>query len=373
MEKEIWGTLVLLTAASPFIALIIIVIVKTRSAIRKRKQAKASSQGTEVVGGHQGHLTDRVVATQSKKDAAKSIPFAERHPILARIRNVVLFPGAVLLAFFGSSVAGITAAAIGSLFYVAVIFPVVLGFVGGFLLTAAIQMATIRNKSQMIFIALVISTTMYGMYHYGRYFALQVQASLEIFPTLTQATNEKNLKVAKIIIDDALEDETGYSGFPGYMLFKAKEGVSIGRFYSSSRLNLGPTLTWMYWILEFGIILWLTMVIGRKEMLVPVCDACGNTYGREKHLGGVVGQKESLLLDLVRRKDFAELGTILEENADVPSVELYLQSCEKCQKGTSHLFVRRAFRNTTGRLEFSDATQATLQPRESASLSEQLA
>ncbi len=296
------------------------------------------------------------------------ITAAQHNPSLSSAKAFILFAGAVLISLLGGSLAGITTAAVGSIFYIALIFPVVMGFVGGYIVTAAIHLATIRKRAQLVVMAVLVAVSLYGTYHYGRYIAFQMQTSLEIYSGLTDATNEKNFSVAKAFVDYALEEETGHSGFPGYMLFKAQKGLSIGRFYSSNRINLGPMLTWAYWALEFGIILWLTFSIGKKETLVPVCDACGSRYGKDRHLGGVIQQKEPILLDLIQRRDFVELGQLIEENADLPSIELYMQDCEKCKKGTAHLTVRRAFRSPRGPLQFADLLQTNLQAAEKVSL-----
>jgi len=292
---------------------------------------------------------------------------AQHNPYVSSAKAFILFAGAILISVLGGSLAGIATAAVGSIFYIALIFPVVMGFVGGYILTAAIQLATIRKTAQLIVMAVLVVISMYGTYHYGRYIAFQMQTSLEISSGLTDATSEKNFNVAKAFVNYALEEETGHSGFLGYMLFKAKEGTSIGRFYSSNCINLGPILTWAYWVLEFGIILWLTSSIGKKETLVPVCDACGNRYGKDRHLGGVINQKESALLDLIKQRNFVELGQLIEENADLPSTELYVQGCEKCKKGTAQLTVRRAFKSSRGGLQFADILQTKLQPAEKVS------
>src|SRR6266545_4405451 len=121
------------------------------------------------------------------------------------------------------------------------------------------------------------------------------------------------------------------------MLYKAQQGVSLGHFYRSSRLNLGPALTWAYWLLEFGMILWVALSIARKEAAIPVCEVCGSRYGKEKHLGAATPANESLLLDLIHRKEFVELGRLIEKNPDVPSTELYIKSCKACERGNSQI------------------------------------
>ena len=62
---------------------------------------------------------------------------------------------------------------------------------------------------------------------------------------------------------------------------------------------------------------------------------------------------------------------LLEKNAEVPSIELYMQSCE-CEKGTSQITVRHAFQRSTGRLQFADLLQMILQPNECRLLMQEL-
>src|SRR6185503_18015763 len=105
----------------------------------------------------------------------------------------------------------------------------------------------------------------------------------------------ENLSVAKSFLDYALQEETGHPGFVGYMLYKASTGVSIGSLSRSSSVNLGPILTVAYWLLEFALILGLTVQMGRKATGASFCESCGNRYGGEKHLGGTTSANESFL------------------------------------------------------------------------------
>jgi hypothetical protein len=212
---------------------------------------------------------------------------------------------------------------------------------------------------------------MYGMLHYGRYVGFVVSASMEISSGLSEALEDENLSVAKAFLDYALEEETGHSGFPGYLLYRASEGVSIGRLTRTSSFNLGPVLTWLYWLLEFGIILGLTVQRGRKTTRASFCEACGNRYSGERHLGGTASANESFLLELIGQKDFTGLRSLMEPNAELPSLEVYYQGCQVCGKSPSRLVVRHASQGTRG-LQFRDASQTVLHPTESALLLSQL-
>ena len=124
--------------------------------------------------------------------------------------------------------------------------------------------------------------------------------------------------------------------------------------------------------MEFGIILGVTIQKGQKVMNMSFCEACGNWHSGEKHLGGTASANETVLLEMLKQKDFTGLGTLIQKNAEVPSLELYFQGCQVCGKSQSQLVVRRAFQSAKGNLQFTDATQTILQPNESVLLLNQL-
>jgi hypothetical protein len=287
-------------------------------------------------------------------------------------RSVATLIVMTLLMVVWGLMVGFTVGVFSQLIPVVFLYPVVMAINSGKTIVEALQRTKVRKISQLLLLSLLSAVTMYGTYHYCRYLGFQLQASVEIFEGLSEATEGENLGVTKMFLDYALEEETGHSGFLGYMLYEAKQGVSIGRLSRSSSLNLGPVLTWLYWLMEFGIILGVTIQKGKKVIGMSFCEACGNWYGTEKHLGGTASANESILLDLIRQKDFSGLGTLIEKNAEVPSLEVYFQGCQVCRKSPSQLVVRHAFQNGKGALQFKDAAQTILQPNESALLLNQL-
>jgi hypothetical protein len=112
--------------------------------------------------------------------------------------------------------------------------------------------------------------------------------------------------------------------------------------------------------------------MGSMVISKPVCESCGSPYGSEKHLGSTASANESRMLDLIKQKDFIELGKLMEPSAELPSLEVYFQGCQVCGKSQSQLVVRRAFQGAKGALQFKDATQTTLQPAEGISLLKEL-
>ncbi len=296
-----------------------------------------------------------------------------RLPELVRSRlGSLSFVVFCLLVIMWGVMTGFVVGLFSNLIYLVFVFPLVIGIVNGSIIADLVEKAKLRRPTQVIILSVISAVAIYGMLHYGRYAGFVVSTSSEISSDASEALEVENLSMAKAFLDYALEEETGHPGFLGYMLYRANEGISIGRLARSRSVNLGPVLTWMYWLLELGIILGVTIQKGRKATNARVCEACGSLYGGEKHLGGTTSTNEPLLVELIRQKDFAEMGRLIKKNADLPSIEVYFQGCKICGKSPSQLVVRHAFQGAKGDLRFRDALQTTLPPAESAQLLSQV-
>ena len=287
-------------------------------------------------------------------------------------RSVATLVIMTLLVVVWGLMVGFAVSVFSHLLYIVFLFPLIMGINSGKMIVNVVQKAKIRTASQLIFLSILSAVAIYGTFHYTKYIGFQVKALVEIFSGLDETTEEENLQVTKAFLDYALEEETGHSGFLGYILYEAQQGVTIGRLFRSTTFNLGPALTWLYWLMEFGIILGVTIQKGRKAMNMSSCEACGNWHSGEKHLGGTASANETILLEMLKQKDFTGLGTLIQKNAEVPSLELYFQGCQVCGKSQSQLVVRRTFQSAKGNLQFTDATQTILQPNESVLLLNQL-
>lgn len=296
----------------------------------------------------------------------------ETNNVTSPFKTTLRLVGAIVIAVIGALVIGTVTGLLGSIFYFIFLFPLGMGLMAGQTVQWGVKLAKLRKINQVILLSVLVAVLTYSTFHYARYLIFRIQGFTALYSELEPIDGTDKLDAANIVIDYALRQETGHDGFFGYLIYKAQQGMSIGKFYSSNRLNLGFTLTWVYWMLEFGIILWITTSMGKSEARIPVCEICGSRIGREKHLGGTVSANEPLMLDLIQRREFAELGKLIEENADVPSTELYLKRCESCEKGNSYVAIRRAFRSNAGALQFTDILNVTLPPTDMLLLSQNL-
>jgi hypothetical protein len=350
MIRDIAGIIAVCSFAFPFLALVAIIGYKI---YRKFRPARGKA-GAET--------------RAERMPSELSVPHQPTRPR----RAIIIFIGMTLLVVLWGLMIGLTVGVFSHLIYIIFLIPLLMGFSSGKMIVDAIQRAKIRTIALLVLLSVLSAVVMYGTFHYTRYLGFQVKASLEIFSGLSEATETENLQVTKAFLDYALEEETGYSGFLGYILYEARQGTTIGRLFRSTSTHLGPVLTGLYWLMEFGIILGVTLQEGKKMIGMSFCESCGNRINGERHLGGTTPANEHLLLDLIRQKDFTELGKLLEKNAELPSTEVYFQGCQMCGSSQSQLIVRRASQGAKGILQFTDSSQTLLQPRDSMLLLNQM-
>ena len=297
----------------------------------------------------------------------------EANTAATRKPTVLSLLAALLILVIGGGLVGMTVALVGTFFYLVVVFPIGMGFAANMAAGPAARAARLRETRQVLAVFVLTALVVYGAFHYGRYFIFQLRTWLELASSdaAQSSGTEINLAVAKVFADYALKEETGHTGFLGYMLYRAKSGISIGKFYSENRLSLNGILAWLYWIAEFGLILWIMQGGVKDYKRAPYCEACGKRLGRERHLGGTSPANEPLLLDLLGRQDLTGLGQLLVKDAGLPSVELYMRKCDACGQSSSFLIVRRASLGTKG-VVLSDISKATLPPQEGKLFLQQL-
>lgn len=280
-------------------------------------------------------------------------------------RKVFSGIGFLFLSICGGIIAGLAFGVIGSFIYLIFVFPVIMGFIGGYVITESVKYTKTRNAYFVTVSSVLTVIVLYVAFHYMKYIVFGVITAFQAFGDFS----DKSLEAGKIIAEYALKKETGHSGFIGYMLYKAQQGVSIGRIFRSSRLNLGPIFTWVYWLIEAGLIGFITITTGKQILKKPFCEHCNSWYTGKKHIGGVPINKETEILNSIKQKDFARVGAILEENAESPSLELYLQSCQSCDKNNSSLSITLV-KFSNGRLVSKEVSETILKPAEKKLLME---
>ena len=232
------------------------------------------------------------------------------------------------IALIGGIIIGGLFAFVSLGLYLIILFPVIMGLAGGLLLFQGIRWGKIRNPLVAILSGVFMAVVIYGAFHYGGYIDFQTEAK-DYFVT---EMGEKPADVLNAMVNGFLIRETGQSEFFGYMAWQAKEGVTISRVVSSkdSGINLGPTFSWIYWLVELVIIAWAAASRARDAARQPFCEQCDQWYGKERLLGQVENELSPIMIAAVDSGDFYKAGSMLRSPAPAPCAAVFVQTCSRC-------------------------------------------
>jgi len=244
--------------------------------------------------------------------------------------------GSVALLFVAVLVAGVVvgglASLVGRFIYLIIIFPVVMGMAAGFVIDKIVVTGKIRSIFVVVAAGIFAAVLIYGSMHTFDYFQFRSDAKKEIQKEVVaqygQPAPEANVQA---FIDEYLVKETGSPGLIGFILLEAKEGVSISHATSGSGsgINLGA-FTWVYWLIELGIIGWMAVSIPIKSARNLFCEHCDAWVAPGVHIGGVKPEAFKQTAELIQKGDFTGLTETLQKGIPMPSVEFYTRTCKTC-------------------------------------------
>ena len=251
------------------------------------------------------------------------------------------FPICILLVLFYlfiGALIGLSVSLISNIVYLVFLFPIIIGFAGAYFLKDAVKRCRIRSNAVALALSILVGLVIYSTFHVVNYFTFQTQALSELVlkfnnnDSTASLIGEETMMLARATLDYALTEETGRTGFLGYMLLEAKVGVTIGKVTSSSSINLGPIFTWVYWLVELGLIIGIMYTLTKNKERDALCEQCEGWITPKEHLGGVEEQDFQSLQDLIATKNFSAAGQLLSPSTGIPSIEVYAKSCN-CPTG----------------------------------------
>lgn len=272
--------------------------------------------------------------------------------------------GAVVLLFtticIGRALGGF-AFILSGVIWLMVLFPLVLGLLAGFLLSKIVLHYKVRSPSISIAMAIMISAA----FHSVGYDTFQFEAR----QVIADQQGLRDSAAQAQVIDGFLVQETGYTGFLGYLKFIAQEGVSFGRLGSSQILTLNEPMTWLYWVVEFGIIIAGAIAGVRDDSKKPFCEACNCWYESGEHLGSVATSDATRFMESVQTGNKRQARQLIGHNSGTsPSLEVYIQRCPREYEHASVLAVRSTSFDAKGNMRFKDILEGMLTPHEMAEL-----
>jgi hypothetical protein len=131
----------------------------------------------------------------------------------------------------------------------------------------------------------------------------------------------------------------------GYIDVEAQAGVTVSR--GGSGFNLGYIGTYIYWLVELGIISALAFFMVGEAVQVPFCTRC-NEWKQEVALGGV----EPPAMDasqFVASGDLEKLKELGLNSDTTGTFPITLSSCSRCgEQSTTHLKLQQVTINDKG-------------------------
>jgi len=326
--------IVLYLCAGPFIGLLILM------GLNIFRKTRLSIEASRVEKQPVGALNGQYITSESEGTQQTS--------------NLI---AAAIFATLAGSLIGVVASLLSHIVHIVFLFPLGMGFLGGLAIEKTITKLKIRKIPVAVGLGILMTIAMYGTYHFTNYQVFRFLLSYELNQTLMEKAGTSNPEVASVIADYAIKKASGYAGLVGYILIMAKEGISIGHIISTTDLNLGPFITWFYWLIELAIIAWVIVGVAKDASNKPFCEICKTWYGNEEHLGGCNISEYEEALQAFKKRNFSQLGELLVKDAELPSLEIYIQSCRTCNRANPWLILKKVSFNRSGRLKFKTLLQ----------------
>lgn len=262
----------------------------------------------------------------------------------------------LLAAAIGGVVGGIIYFAVSQLFYLVLLSPIAIGLYCIAVCIIGLRKARLSNKVLAVIFGLLLGSILYTTFHYAEY--LRTKREVVQF---YQETFNLDPREGGISFDNFLKEETGSSGLSGYLVFVSREGFSFTGYFAYEQIVLFEAeditfqgaLAWLYWIIEFAIIVGFCIGGGLITVSEPFIDAGIDQYQTREQIGNInIGELNEFLRNLTNHQ-IEEVLNIIDfgELLDHPTIEIYIQEPKKDSHGKGLLTVVRTSIDTKGRIQ----------------------
>jgi hypothetical protein len=274
-----------------------------------------------------------------------------------------------LTALIGGLAIGGGTFAVSRLIYLVVVFPIAMGFGGGFLQAYAVKQGKVRNPLVATGFALLTGLVIYGTLNLGNYLAARRDTAEEIKKSLPQSDPAT---IDRIIDDNILNGQ----GFWGFMKVRAQEGVSIGRVARSSGSNLvlKNEWAWGYWAIELAAIAGIAAFMAFAAANEPFCEESNEWYLPKTLVGSVPQGESENFLTLVKNDNFVKAGALIDpqNQSPIPNLVVHVYRSSGASINDLILEASRTSLDNKGNVSFKVAVQGTISPAQYAQLEQAL-
>ena len=267
--------------------------------------------------------------------------------------NIAPSQGVAILAISslvsGVAIGGATAF-ISKFIYFIVLFPIGMGFATGAAMGLAVKKGKIRNPITALGLGVLGGLVTYGSLMYGQYMNFQQETE----KIMEREYNVTDKNQAKEQINNFLQQETGSSGFVGFVKMSAKEGITISR--RSSSFQIKDNFAYLLWLIELGIVGFLAASIPFKSANEPFNEEGNEWYGEKQWVGSATEESKDDLIRLLNMDDMSGAAALLSSQTDLPTprIDVYSQSCAGVPFSDSVITVSYVSTNAKKQLERKD-------------------
>ncbi len=271
----------------------------------------------------------------------------------------------------GAAIGGLTFL-VDKLVYLVCLFPIIMGFAGGFLISQACRLGKVRNPWVALAAGILMGVVIYGAYTFFTYLGFREQ----VYTELVNQYGDVSRADVEEYIDISLEEMYGQPGMVGYLSMMAEEGVQIGRVgsssSSSSQINLQNEGAWIYWGLELLVIVVVSAILGRQQATQPFCESCDEWIDKEETLGLLTQEAAGQGMQMAKSGALRALGEMCLDLATPIAarswVLVQVAACKRCMSSDARLSFKQVTLNKKNQAESRVALQGMISPTQLSDL-----
>jgi hypothetical protein len=248
----------------------------------------------------------------------------------------------------GGIVLGVISAAIAQYFYLVLVMPVGMGFLGFIIVLYVSEKTRLRDVSVFVVSGALIGVLAYDVYHYSEYLLFRHKQE----EALSSRYDDLSKQEIAQRLDLFLEEETGTRGFLGYLRWTSRDGVTLYTDTDYAVMETGGPATgltissrwvWLYRLAETLIAgetgAALTSQISRR----PFCVQCGQRYPMAELTGSVPSPLADRFLALLETGDLSQAAEFVcrASRAGEQRLNVRVHKCPNCPDSDIVLLVER--------------------------------
>ncbi len=262
----------------------------------------------------------------------------------------------------GTTIGGLTFL-VSQLIYLIIMFPVIMGILGGGLNALAIDKGKVRNPLVAAGFGLLMGLSIYGSMNLGNYWLFKNVINKEA----KAINNELSQSEIDSRLDEYLLSKTGQKGFIGFMKFSAQQGTQISKVTSQSNsFKLDETGTYIYWLLELGLTEGLIFAMSFGASKKPFCESCDQWYPPEQYLGNVQKLSEDNFVNLIKQENYSQGGKLVNPLALTypPNLRITCQCCPNCSNSDTVVNIHKHTLGSKGEFNSNLYLEILLSPNQ---------